>query len=427
VKHLNTQQAEADELRKQLSVATAAATQADENISERLEACLAEEREQAVIDRQTLLSQISQLVNASGSIQDERMSSKIKAVRAEMATSRAEFRAASTTYNSSMDIWSKKESLVVEEVLKSRETLKGKLKQDWAAVNEHNTSIQTTTKSVHEETVRIVDAQVTEMASQMQALDDFVTRARSQNESHNKLHIESFNGLASSVYQSYSDSRAHLGSISGRIQAHQGAISAANASLAATLPSLDLSVTEPLSDLREAVLDAPLREYAPTGETPQKTQYSYPTSLPRTDAHETLLGKPARSRIGTTLAGLAEASASPTKSVVYTDTPGEDASLVRPSSMDGGIREIDVNIAGVLARPDAATAPTKSEAENLASSLMGLSASLMGPPPLKRQATETRLPQKHGGGRAGVVRIEGRENVAPGPRGRRMLRSSTVE
>jgi kinesin family protein 11 len=56
-----------------------------------------------------------------------------------------------------------------------------------------------------------------------------------------------------------------------------------------TLEPLDEGVCQPLANLRSDIQTTILREYEPTGETPEKTQYQYPTELPHTAAHEALL------------------------------------------------------------------------------------------------------------------------------------------
>jgi len=112
-------------------VANNAAMQANKAASSQLEACLAEERQQAVADRQNLLSQITTLVNASGEAQDARLTAKINTVQANISSSTSKLEAANAKFAEGMDVWSQKEKLLVEEVLKSRETLKTKMKQDW--------------------------------------------------------------------------------------------------------------------------------------------------------------------------------------------------------------------------------------------------------------------------------------------------------
>ena len=417
--HLNSQKAESDALRRELSAATVTALKAEALASAQLQSCLEEEREQAAVERGDLLAQIAKLVNATGTAQEERFSSKINGIRANMTTARTNFCAADNKYNEAMETWSTKENLLVEEVLRSRESLKSKMKKDWTTINEHNTSIQATTRSVHEETVRIVDAQMRDMALQMQALDQFVTRARSQNENHHESRIQSLRDLASSVKRSNSDVQDHLDSTQARVQTYDAAMSATSETLMKTLPPLDTTIREPLMELRGHILGSALIEYIPTGETPQKVQYQYSTSLPRTEPHEKLLTTIMSSSIARDSSDIHDVPISPSKSVVYTDSPNDDVALVRPLSMDGGLREINVNInTALLSRNADQLSSGKPELE-----LLHLSSSLMGPPPLKRHATmDSKLPQKFGTGKGAVVRLEGRENVPMG--GGRRLRSS---
>lgn len=387
-------------------------------MSARLETCLNEERAQASQDRQTLLSQITALIDQSGEAQDSRWESKINAVRKDIASASSTLDTANENYNTNMTLWSEKENLLVGEVLKSRDTLKSKMKDDWKAINEHNSLIQATTKSVHEETIHIVDAQMKDMATQMQALDDFVTRARSRNERHHSRHVTSLQGLASTVHQSYSSIGEYFVSTYDRVREIGADVSAQSSTLSASLPPLDSTIQQPLADLRAEILIAPLKEYVPTGDTPRKTQYQYPTTLPRTEPHDKILGKRAPSSPRNTNSSHSP-NKSPSKSIVYTDAPATNDIPPTSPSKDrnpASLREISLNVTASLKRnnsdsqaPTAATA-AKSDPEVAA----------MGPPPLKRQATESKLPQKFGGGKAGVVRLEGRENVGAG----RRLRSS---
>lgn len=131
VNHIKNQRSDAEDLKTKVSSAAKAAMQADAQASSRLESCLAEERERAAVDRQELLSQITTLINKSAEAQDARWESKIHTVKADIATSRTNLQAADKEYNDNMDAWSKKEASLVKEVLQSRDTLKGKMKNDW--------------------------------------------------------------------------------------------------------------------------------------------------------------------------------------------------------------------------------------------------------------------------------------------------------
>lgn len=446
VKHINVQKVEADELRSRISTAAQDVMQAEIQVSSQLESVLNEERAQAAQDRQELLSQISSLVTKSGEAQDARWQSKINDVRSDIMSSRSVFENEEKKYSESMDLWSKKENSLVEEVITSRDALKSRMKMDWTvscpilewrghrglttaaqAVNERNTAIQTTTKSVHEETIRIVDAQMKDMATQMQALDDFVTRARSQNERHHSTHVSSLRSLALTVNDSYSSIGDHFSSSYDRVRDVGNDISVQSKALEDALPPLAETVQQPLSSLRSTITNAPLKEYVPTGETPQKINYRFPTTLPRTEPHDKVLTKlfPAKDNNSTTASLIPPPS--PCKSIVYTDTPttstGSPTKTPTPSKATTmasgiGLREIDMNITNnTSARhsdPSLLGKPAADHAFNTS----------MGPPPLKRQATveNSRLPQKLGQGKTGggIVRVEGRENLGAG----RRLRSS---
>ena len=420
---MNTQKAEADDLRQKASAAAKAAMLAESNVATRLEASLNDERNQASKDRQDLLAQITSLVNKSGERQDTRWESKVNTLCEEVLASRSALQTADHGYNTRMDLWSQKEQLLVDEVLRSRDALKGKMKEEWKAINEHNTSIQTTTKSVHEETIRIVDAQMKDMASQMQALDDFVTRARKQNERHRTTHVNSLQGLASTVRQSYSSIDDHFVSTYHRVRNIGEDVSTQSAALQKSLPPLASTIQQPLADLRSDITGAPLKEYSPTGETPKKTQYQYPAALPRTESYEKLLGK-------TAPAPPSSPRPSPGKSIIYTDVPTSNREY-SPSSTSpskeakvNSLREISLNINASLVRTHSdSSAPTLATAAK--ADPEGVD---MAPPPLKRQATESKLPTKFGGPKmSGVVKLEGRENLGASFGSGRRLRNSPMD
>lgn len=105
--------------------------QANSAASAKLDDVLREEREQAAVDRQSLLMQITNLVMAQGETQEARLSVKIGEVQKDVLSSKESFETSRTQYSQGMDAWNEKEGKLVEEVLRSRETLKSKLKEDW--------------------------------------------------------------------------------------------------------------------------------------------------------------------------------------------------------------------------------------------------------------------------------------------------------
>lgn len=105
--------------------------QATAAASARLDTVLADERQQATEDRQSLLLQITNLITTQGGIQDARLSMKIGEIQRDIISSKQTFEASRSEYSAGMDSWNEKETHLVGEVLRSRETLKSKLKEDW--------------------------------------------------------------------------------------------------------------------------------------------------------------------------------------------------------------------------------------------------------------------------------------------------------
>lgn len=105
--------------------------QSNDAAAARLEQVLREEREQAAADRQNLLSQITSLVMAQGEAQNSRLNENVAAVQKDVMSAKEMFEASRSQYSQGMDTWNEKETNLVEEVARSRETLKSKLKEDW--------------------------------------------------------------------------------------------------------------------------------------------------------------------------------------------------------------------------------------------------------------------------------------------------------
>jgi kinesin family protein 11 len=290
------------------------------------------------------------------------------------------------------------------------------------AANKHNASLQSATKSVHEETVRIVDEQMKDISHQMQALDDFVTRARSQNAQHHDVHSKSLRDLLDTVRSSYGNIGTHFTSTYDRVKGLGDEMSLKTNHMNETLSHLDPTLCQPLAELRSNITMTTLHEYVPTGETPQKVQYQYPTELPRTEAHETLLA--ALRRPGSASASTERSS--PMKiPVVFNDMPtpmvidSDDTTSVTTSfsgttsfqtsvigstpTNNGGLREIDANIhAGSLNSGDSTgTVSVSSDASSKV-------------PLFKRSTTGTGIrPPSRGVKKSLVVPAEGRENTIP--------------
>lgn len=242
-----------------------------------------------------------------------------------------------------------------------------------------------------------------DIAIHMEALDDFVSRARTQNAEHHDNHALSLDELSSTVSASYSNIGTHFTSTFDRVKDLGEEMSAKTTTLQDALSPLDTTLRQPLAELRSNIVSTLLQEYVPTGDTPLKMQYQFPTTLPRTEPHEKLLESVRQPAISTTPV------ASPTKyiPVIFNDvaTPTKEEEVSPPSNSTSdtaptlGLREIDLNIhAGSLS-----SVPLSTDT--------ALSNDAEARPAFKRSMTASgmRLPQKSAK-RATVVPLEGREN-----------------
>lgn len=289
---------------------------------------------------------------------------------------------------------------------------------------------------MHQETVRIVDAQMDDMSKQMEALDDFVAKARSHNGRFHEAHLGSLGAIATNVRQSRSAIHTQLDGFGERAGQFQEDVGRHTDNLMLSTEPLKDEVRQPLNELRTNIQSHPMKEYVPTGVTPQKRRYEYPTNLPRTESHEGLRSTHRTSKQFTALPFNEESlppplpsspAASPSKSFVYSDAAEEVGTHPPPSSAttssNTGLREVDVNVARPLAcDADDDVLPAGKRKAPAANSTMDLDETPAKDepeqPPLKRRrsasnhSVESKLPQKMLSKKmAGMMK--GRENVPP--------------
>jgi kinesin family protein 11 len=449
LRRMNDQQSEAQRLREQISSANAGFIEASQTSQGQLRQAVEEERQTAATERATLLATITSLINDSATAQEARISGHLEAANKRVKTSEDDYRAAQQVYGDGMDAWNGSSQSLIERSVQSRESIKARLKGDWASANDHTTRITETTNAVHGETVRIVDDQMSQMDNQLVALDEIVARVKAQNEEHHRAHTTSLAQLAGNVQESYQSIGKHFETSYDRTKALDVDMQERTTQLQETLPGLeaDSDIREPLRLMRDELTAAQIAEYQATGETPAKTHYAYPNVLPRTEDRESLLDRmrggtgqvkrPAspikspnkRSPRKMMRLSPTKAASSPTKQHVFADTPPvlkfpqpSSAPSTRPPTANANtptLREVDVNVANasLVGSSSADEAPDGLEDK----------VSLSGIPPLKRQMThpipsqvfggESKLPMKRR--TVAGVASEGRENVGTGG-GRRL-------
>lgn len=123
----------------------------------------------------------------------------------------------------------------------------------------------------------------------MTDLDDFVTRARSENAEHHARHTDSMAKLSNTAGTSFSNISCHYKETFSRVQNLGVDMDSRVGQLQEDLEPLDDGLCQPLGKLRQDIATTDLREYEPTGETPEKVQYQYPTQLPQTASYDALI------------------------------------------------------------------------------------------------------------------------------------------
>lgn len=390
-RQLSTQKEEAEYLRVALTEANQQHIDATLRASEQLHANAEADRLAAQMDRQNLMKQIAALIEASATKHEERFGANVRNAQASLAATTSTFQQAGQTYGEGMNQWIEHDSELLQKVSHAKDVLKTKLKNDWTSINTRNAAIQSSTKAVHEETVKIVNAQLKEMVTQMAALDQFVTRARSQNDQHHDEHVQSLQSMSSSVSQTYAQLKQDFANTAETTQTFDSDLKIHASSLSAALTNLDQDIRAPLSNLTSIVESSHLADYISTGETPQKHSWDIPSTLPRTEPHERLLarmrGLPDPTTIAKTPSSARTPGRSPRKGMTSPRKQGTPSKLPSPSKRtspiknspmkgkiytdpthassqpilsrsDSGLREIDVN---VIPRPVTSAEPLNAE------------------------------------------------------------------
>lgn len=132
LRHIAAQKAESDRLRQQLEAASRTIVESNTSVSSRIREVLEEERKQAATERENLLSQVTSLINSQAKAQESRLVDKADTIRQTLQDSNHSFEGSVTQYSEGMDVWGTKDTELLEEVTKTRDSLKTRLQDDWA-------------------------------------------------------------------------------------------------------------------------------------------------------------------------------------------------------------------------------------------------------------------------------------------------------
>jgi kinesin family member 11 len=231
----------------------------------------------------------------------------------------------------------------------------------------------------------------------MAAWDEFVTRARSQNDESHEEHKAGLLQLQLQVVQTQNDLTSALSDRQAALKTFHEDEARNVAEYFEQLGDFDRHIRSGLDALAEDVNEAMPKEYVPTGETPQKRNWSYPSELPATAAHESIIARrrglpdpnaessartPRSPRKGSPrkLESPNKNKGSPVKTKVYADNAKTEKVMIKDLNLTEpfkSLKEVDINITGNMARGTEREAHTISFSKSIGS----------GQPPLKRHAT----------------------------------------
>jgi kinesin family protein 11 len=131
VRQMNAQKNESDRLRRQLEGTGDNIVQSNEAISARIQEVVEQERKQAAEERTQLLSQIAGLITDQAQHQENRLAGKTALIQKSVLETNLTFQGGMTQFSTGMDAWNKKEAELVDEVNKSKTSMRKKMKDDW--------------------------------------------------------------------------------------------------------------------------------------------------------------------------------------------------------------------------------------------------------------------------------------------------------
>lgn len=132
VRELNEQKSGAEKLRQQIVEANNELAVKNTASTIRLTTLLEEERETQAAERQVLLTQITSLINSTAQKREKRIESGIASIRTEFDEHSVAHGKAHEDYVAGERLWAEQSDEIVNNVIRSRDNVKSKLKADFA-------------------------------------------------------------------------------------------------------------------------------------------------------------------------------------------------------------------------------------------------------------------------------------------------------
>ncbi|KAK9387036.1 P-loop containing nucleoside triphosphate hydrolase protein [Lipomyces mesembrius] len=289
-RHMNAQNSEIEKLHAALVSAAATASTEIDVRSRALSDSVEEEKKKTNEERQVLISHLGSLISTMVDAQNQRLETRIQGIQKEMATSKTNLDSAGHEFVIGVSGWLNNQGEFQRSMMQNKERIKQTIVESYRATEQQGEALQESTRSIHSEAIKIVSSQKESLATQMQALDEFVTRARAQNETHHTAYGTAIKSIKSGLHEGLAGANKNIED-SGRglhVYADEAKTLLETAKSDAGVYS-NTSLKEFIA-LREAILNVKLSEYVPSGQTPKKGKiYDVPKYLPKTVAPEAVI------------------------------------------------------------------------------------------------------------------------------------------
>ncbi|KAG5440280.1 hypothetical protein PCANB_001850 [Pneumocystis canis] len=257
--------------------------------SDNFKGSLSQEQEKIIEEKKELLTHISCLINDLFEKQNKRWTTQVDHVQSDINTISDKIDELTSTFSGKIDIWSAKEGLFVKKLLSSKNDIKNNIISATKNADNKGIMIQNNTQTIYSEIRQLTDTQIQDITTQMQNLDDSISKTQSKNSLFYDTYIQNNNSMFNYIKDSYEKSKTEINTIKGGIDTYSHFIIDLTQNQKSENDFHRDSILSQITTARDKILSTSIKNDILTGKTPKKCKYKYPTSWVLTEPHEEIL------------------------------------------------------------------------------------------------------------------------------------------
>lgn len=289
-KHITMQSAEIKKLKDELHVASMRNTEMITSAAQQLVKAQEEDIRTNIEEEARIMSQVQEMMQAFTLNRGLRNQKTAEKFTSQINTAITDIQDQDVKVGTAIDLWTNADGVFGRKLAKDKEEVKKSIVRGWDTAKERTETIQQSTEVIHKETVQLVDAAMQNVDSQTQALDEFVTRAKTMNQTHHTSHRTTVDALLSNAQATRQSVQHEFVKAKAEIEACGKAVLANTTQQKQDYASLGSDLSRHTDGVREKTR-TDMQEDIPTQTTPKKQEYQYPTSWQTTKAHAELIAE----------------------------------------------------------------------------------------------------------------------------------------